>query len=384
VVTIETTAVHHTTDFGTTWEPQDILTIRDFFDVFARDADNAWICGRVGVVYHTTDAGQTWDRQNLGGPKFATRIRFADENHGWAAGGEAILLHTSDGGEVWEMSFFPNPPYPSDTVDFQGLWLQDANTGWLVAGRFPEGDTFAFGQGNIVRTTDGGANWDLQRKDTVFDFYDVAFHDAETGVVVGGEDRSMNGVVLRTTDAGATWSEVALPVGAMFLRSVKLVGDHLGWACGRNGTIIHTTDAGRTWTRQATGVDTTLFDIDFADSLHGMVAGNSVLLVTTDGGQTWFRGLGGVTEPGGRSASVRSLVRVLTNPSVGRVAFALDRPGSTRLAIYDAVGRPVHALAPGQLHWDGRDALGREVAAGTYLARTTGAEAGLVRFVLLR
>lgn len=394
IVTIETTAVYHTTDFGTNWEPQDILTIRDFFDVFARDADNAWICGRVGVIYNTTDAGQNWTRQNLGGPKFATRIRFADEQHGWAAGGEAILLYTTDGGNVWEMAFFPNPPYPSDTVDFQGLWLNDADTGWLVAGRFPEGDTFAFGQGYIVRTTDAGANWDLQRKDTLYDFYDVAFTDAQTGIVVGGEDRSMRGVVLRTTDAGASWTEVTVPAEAKFLRSVKFIGDELGWACGRNGTIIHTTDAGLTWTRQATSVDTTLFDIDFADSLNGMVAGNSVVLITTNGGENWFRGLGGVAEPGHSPFDTRSssLVEVLGSPARGTVRFALDRPGINELVIFDALGRPVRVLAAsrqpsaaGPVVWDGTDDRGRAVPAGTYLARASGnGSADLARFVLLR
>jgi len=385
VVTIETTAVFHTTNFGTNWESQEILTIRDFFDVFFLDESRGWICGRVGVIYYTPDAGDTWMRQNLGGPKFATRIRFVDENHGWAAGGEAIMLYTANGGSTWEMNFFPNPPYPSDTVDFQGLYMEDANTGWLVAGRFPEGDTFAYGQGYITRTTDGGTNWELQRRDTLYDFYDVAFPSSGTGVVVGGDDRTMDAVILRTTDNGDNWTEVAAPAEAKFLRALKFVDQDLGFACGRNGTIIRTTDAGLTWTKQPVSVDTTLFDIDFADSLHGMVAGNSVVLYTTDGGGTWIRGLGGVSERPSSGFPTAALA-VERNPSYGSVSFQVARTAHAGdLSIHDCLGRPVRLLRSdggGRFEWDGLTEDGSQVSSGIYLARLeAGGDPETARFV---
>ncbi len=384
VVTIETTAVYRTTDFGYNWQPQEINTFRDFFDVFFLDDSNGWTCGRVGDIWHTRNGGLSWERQNLGGPKFATRIRFLDEEYGWSAGGEAILLHTTNGGEEWHMTFFPRPPYPSDTVDFQGVFFIDRRTGWLVAGRFPEGgDTFAYGQGFITKTQDGCSTWTLQRVDTVYDFYDVAFIDANHGWVVGGNDRTMNGVVLHTTDGGNSWMEQALPSGTRFLRAVTFNGDK-GWACGRNGTIIHTSNRGATWVRQTTGVDTTLFDIEFADSLRGMAAGNSVVLVTTDGGQSWIRRLGGIDDVARRQQETPSL-RV--TPSVafgGFVTVRMVKAGRlcSAVQVLDAAGR-----IAGTETWrsqDGEDGLEIDIShlpAGVYLVRLVGAGTETAVFV---
>ncbi len=377
VVTIETTLVYHSGDFGQNWSPQVIPTVRDFFDVHFVDAQNGWTCGRIADIWHTADGGGSWTRQNLGGPKFATRIRFFDANHGWAAGGEAIILHTTDGGGEWVMDFFPNPPFPGDTVDFQGLALVDGSTGYLVAGRFPEGDTFARGQGFIARHTAGGAT-ELLRRDAVYDFYDVAIAGPARVWVVGGDDRTMRGVVLHSTDAGATWQEQTLPTGARFLRSVCFLDENNGWACGRNGTVVHTSDGGANWTLQSTGVDTTLFDIEFADAQRGMIAGNSVVLYTTDGGATWVRGFGGVAE--GRAGSPRAALAVERNPALGSVRFASTGSSRGAIRVYDAAGKAVAEVPAGVAIWDGRTSAGRKAGSGLYFARR-GAEAA--RFVLV-
>jgi hypothetical protein len=58
------------------------------------------------------------------------------------------------------------------------------------------------------------------------------------------------------------------------------------------------------------------------------------------------------------------------------VRFTLDRPQQITLAVYATTGRKVTTLASGpvpsgghEYHWDGRDAMGRNVASGTYLIR---------------
>jgi hypothetical protein len=65
------------------------------------------------------------------------------------------------------------------------------------------------------------------------------------------------------------------------------------------------------------------------------------------------------------------------NPSTA-ITFELAQAGVARLRILDASGRVVRVLAAGtvaagrhQRSWDGRDAAGREVAAGVYLAELT-------------
>ena len=398
VVTIDSTGIYHTGDFGANWQGETADVYRDYFDVFFLDDQNGWICGRGGVIWNTTSGGDSWTRQNLAGPKFASRIQFTDANHGWVAGGEAIILRTSDGGAAWQMAILRNPPYPGDTVDFYGISFVDSMRGWVAAGRFPEGDSFKKGQGYIVRLTVSGDSLAevLQRRDTIYDFFDVEFVDSLNGWVVGGNDLTMAAAVLHTTDGGATWVEQSVPTGARLLRAVKFTSPTQGWACGRNGTIVRTSDAGANWEQQVTGVDTTLFDIDFADAQRGMASGSgATVLRTTDGGDAWERCFSAVAEPsrgtgvGGRGSGVR----VLGNPAHGEESCAVRGLATGfRIAIFDASGRLVRVLSgpqspipsPYSLSWDGRNETGQPVPAGLYLARlVSGAAIGTVRFVLL-
>ena len=390
VVTIESTAMYHSGDFGNSWQSQPIPTTRDFFDVFFLDSQNGWTCGRAGDIWHTTNGGDSWYRQNLAGPKYASRIQFFDAAHGWSSGGAAIMLYTADGGETWRGLFLRNPPYPADTVDFQGVSFADTIHGWLAAGRYPEGDSYTRGQGYIVGLVADADSFivSLQRKDSVYDFFDVKFVDALNGWVVGGDDRTMAAVVFHTTDGGAEWTEQSVPSGARLLRAVKFASPTQGWACGRNGTIIHTSDAGANWEQQATDVDTTLFDIDFGDSLLGMASGaGSTVLRTTDGGTNWERCYSAVAEPSRTGLRARSGLTVLANPARGEATFvAAGLAGSFGVVIYDATGCQVRNLRGNgpQLVWDGRNDTGEPVQAGLYLARlVSGDSGGTVRFVLL-
>jgi hypothetical protein len=75
------------------------------------------------------------------------------------------------------------------------------------------------------------------------------------------------------------------------------------------------------------------------------------------------------------------------------ISFELARTVEARLRILDAAGRVVRVLADGSLAagrheraWDGRDATGRELASGVYMAElsVTGSGSERVRLVLIR
>jgi len=394
VVDIESVAIYHSPDFGMNWEPQTISTTRQLFGVFFVDEEHGWTCGEIGAIHATTDGGLSWYRQNLGGPKFASRIQFVDTLHGWASGGTAMMLFTRDGGQQWRQDFFRNPPFPAETVDFQGLSFVDASTGWLVAGRYPEGDTFYGGQGYVAKVIAGGDTFQhiLQWKDSVYDFFDVDFVDSMNGWVVGGEDIHDAGAVFHTTNGGIDWTQQTVPASAHYLRAVDFVSPNQGWACGRNGTIIHTSDRGQTWESQFCIADTTLFDIQFADSLRGMIAGNTIVLYTTDGGGQWVRGFSGVGESARPALRSHVSLVVASSPATNRVR--LEAGGLTRayhISVYDAAGRRVRVLGRSaragseQVEWDGRDASGRSVQSGLYLARLeAGGQVATTRFVFLK
>lgn len=93
-----------------------------------------------------------------------------------------------------------------------------------------------------------------------------------------------------------------------------------------------------------------------------------------EGEWTSLGGIVGVAEP----ANGAGVLTASPNPFNPRttIRFALPHAGAARLAVYDLAGRLVRTLVDGSLPqgasevvWDGRDAAGRSVATGAYVAR---------------
>jgi photosystem II stability/assembly factor-like uncharacterized protein len=393
IVAIDTAIVFHSPDAGNTWEEQEILTQRTFFDVFFLDESNGWTGGLIADAWHTSDGGVNWQRQGQGASKFFTRVFFVDPTHGWAAAGSAIMGRWDEGFQTWEQIILPNPPFSADTCDFYGVVFIDTLKGWICAGRFPEDETlFWGGQGYIATSEDGGRNWTLQQRDTEHDLFDIDFVDYEHGWVVGGRDSTLRGYAARTTDGGQTWSGQELPEYGM-LRAVDFVDPLHGWAVGRVGTIIHTTDGGQIWLPQASGVDSTLFDVEFVDPLIGMASGLDAVLFTDDGGSTWRRSVvGAVAEPGRRDRrdGPDGLQVTLSLTATGAaIQYELARDAHVDLSVFDSQGRRVRTVESGlrsggryRAAWDGRDAQGRPVSAGVHFVLLAGPDWALSRKVI--
>jgi photosystem II stability/assembly factor-like uncharacterized protein len=386
VVAQDTPIVYHSSDFGAHWDSTAIRTDHTFFDVFFLDSLNGWTCGVIGEVWHTTDAGASWHFQGFGDAKFFTRICAVDTSHAWAAGGEAFLGRWDEADQSWDQVFTHQN---SDTVDYYGISFSDTLHGWMCAGQYPVGDSWYGGQGYIVKSTDGGADWSLLKKDTTNDYFDIDFLDSLNGWVVGGDDRTMTAYVARTSDGGATWVGQQ-PDSAGLLRAVKFLNHQQGWAVGKFGTIIHTTDDGATWHPQVSGVDSTLFAVSFSDSLYGMACGMNEVVFTSNGGRTWVNAppsLGGILESPNRTPEPAAGPWLEARPSVARgpvaISFGSRTPGpwsgaGAVLSVFDVRGARVKTIFSGQRSavsgqrsavWDGRDAQGRAVGSGIYVLR---------------
>ncbi len=100
------------------------------------------------------------------------------------------------------------------------------------------------------------------------------------------------------------------------------------------------------------------------------------------------------TQIAATAAASFGLAPIRPNPfaASAEVAFTLERAGRAQLEIIDVTGRRVARLADGDmaagphtLAWDGRDATGNAVAAGTYFVRlVSGGRQDLERIVRLR
>jgi photosystem II stability/assembly factor-like uncharacterized protein len=194
----------------------------------------------------------------------------------WASGEHGTVVRTTDGGATWQLRPVPG----ADALDLRDVDASDDRVASVLS----------IGPGEasrIYRTIDGGAHWTLQftNHDPGVFLDAMAFVDAAHGVAFSD---SMDGrfVVFMTADGGAQWTRVpadrlppALPGEGAFAASgtnVAVHGPHI-WIGTTASRVLHSADSGRTWTVTptpvASGEATGIFSIAFRDARHGVVVG---------------------------------------------------------------------------------------------------------------
>ena len=327
----------------------------DLDDCYFITSNIGFVVGGQGVVLKTTDGGVNWQEKSVSTLPFLQRpwlhsIVFTDANTGYAIGGGCFK--TIDGGETWT-----ELPTGWTTTALFSVCFTDFNTGYIAGGN-----------GNILKTTNGGANWTLQQGGSGIELHGVSFTDSNNGWAVGYcqilhtnnggttwtiQDQSpvnyyncnaidqntcyvsgTGGTILKTTDGGVTWN-TQLTGTLSDITALFLFDANNGYAVGGQGTILHTIDGGLTWTAQQSGLPTgILFSVYFPATDVGYIAGGSGLfLKTTNGGYT------GLYD----SFSVNSYMQIWPNPAQETFTINLPFAGDkTVLLMTDLSGRTVH------------------------------------------
>ncbi|MFN8627771.1 MAG: YCF48-related protein [Candidatus Binatia bacterium] len=289
-----------TADGGFTWSQVRSGTTRALYRLCFVDANTGWISGQDGAILRTTDGGLTWQPQKSGTDVYLFSIHFVDNRHGWAVGDKSIFVETRDGGATWtprkivpasQKDLSPEEALVSQDPVLYDVQFLDTHTGWVV-GEF----------GKIYHTTDGGQTWTEQERsllgDQVVDildiptFFGIRMIDARHGLVAG-----LDGKVARTED-GTNWKfdrmQLDYPiVDPLF--TPAFFADGSGWAIGAAGEVVRLDTAGGAWRRAKLGMEilTWLRGMSWLNQQDGwLVGGFGLILHTTDGGQTWIPSLG--------------------------------------------------------------------------------------------
>ena len=230
--------LYTTTDGGDNWHKAQLDQKQVLTDIFFSDSKHGWIVGWNGTIYHTNDGGSSWVKQESGTALDLKKVMFVDSSHGWIIGGKtvgptwrSVLLATDDGGKTWKTLT------TDSQLSLRDFVFVDARQGW--------GLDF---HNNILRTTNGGATWSVQRQSDGTTIVSIFFFNEQEGLAIGNS-------ILRTEDGGNTWS---------YQNDINFDPEHVvftdsmhGWAvqlkAGESPNLIRTNDGGLTWNMLSSG-----------------------------------------------------------------------------------------------------------------------------------
>jgi photosystem II stability/assembly factor-like uncharacterized protein len=256
-----------TTNGGEDWSAQSSGVGTTFESVFFPHPDTGYAVGYGNNTFHkTTNGGGVWVEVPEAAQSL-TDVFFLNTNLGYAVGSNgfsATVVKTTNGGEDWEVQH-------TGTVTFyNAVYFVNDTVGWISGGG-----------GRLLKTTNGGQTWITQTSGTSQTIESLYFHDELNGYGVS------YGRIIKTTNGGATWTSTTI-FQAFELYDIEFIDTSTGIAVGRSGIVLRTANGGASWSVIPTGTDIKLRSVSFMDALHGVAVGESgITLLTSDAGLTW-------------------------------------------------------------------------------------------------
>jgi photosystem II stability/assembly factor-like uncharacterized protein len=255
----------------------------DYLGIHFVNPDTGWACGDLGTVIKSIDGGSSWTVEQTNTTTPILKVNSYNGNIVIACGFGGLILRSGDGGESWAQVT------SGVTGDLWGLQMINDTLGWSC------------GTGNsLVKTTDGGQNWQtITTPGYTANYWWIDFMDENYGFIAG------DGKVLRTANGGNNW-DIIQAGDAQSLYSIDVIDSLHIAAAGYGGTSyrgknIYSSDGGNTW---ITGGLTTFDPINCIKYINvdtGYIDMSEVgIWKTTNQGQNWTpldsTGLGNIGE----------------------------------------------------------------------------------------
>ena len=228
--------------------------------------------GNQGKILMSDNDGLDWKVINSGVSDSFSRIQMTDARTGYIIGYYGTILKTENGGDSWFSVESPDRAYP---------YLNNFHFYSSLVG-------FAFGEGKLYKTTDGGKSWKKMNHNFSSDRpYAAAFTDENNGFICGSGK-----LLTRTKDGGATWERITIADAgySSAFNAITFVNSNTGYMTSSSGVVQKTADGGNTWAPIGTYTDGSVTRIYFTDEKNGYILSGfngSTLYKTIDGGQKW-------------------------------------------------------------------------------------------------
>ena len=234
-------SIYITTNAGANWYLRDVNTpYYSYYRQIYFINFNVGYYYSGGHLFKTTNNGLSWtDNYTTIGIK---HISFVNELTGWEAGtynspfpppygtNYAEVRNTTNGGNNWNIQI----NIQENSYSVYRVFFKDVNSGFYND----------FSSSSLKRTINGGINYlSVMNGGNYKNYYAMHFSSNETGWFIGDQ-------IIKTTDGGANFSSITnttFPVNSF--KGVFFINDNTGWLVGLNGVILKTQTGGITYIR---------------------------------------------------------------------------------------------------------------------------------------
>ena len=236
----------------------------------------AWVAALIGLSV-ATGAQPRWTPHLTGVTARLRGLSAVNDKVVWASGTTGMVVRTTDGGDNWEVRSVPG----AEQFDFRDVDAFSSSTAYVLS--IGNGDL-----SRIYKTTDGGKTWALQlaNKDPKIFLDAMAFWSEERGIAFS-DSVDNQFVIFSTANGGRTWERIptdrlppALPNEGAYAASgtnVATFGADQVWIATTASRVLHSADRGKTWTISQTPLPTSaaagIFSVAFRSATHGIVVG---------------------------------------------------------------------------------------------------------------
>lgn len=193
------------TDNGTSWKKVYVGTDSDLREIFVLNSQTAWICGEYGtIIKYNLESGKYYDYSISSRYKIESIAFFNDQN-GIATADHGLILRTANGGMNWDSIFCAGDYYAGHFA------VDEHSNAYAAFTKFPVASSV------VLKSQDAGLSWSVlvnfkdERINRVYKFNDELWLIGSFGLMVKSTDEGKSWEWFDKKYNKSYWSLVVLP-----------------------------------------------------------------------------------------------------------------------------------------------------------------------------